>query len=96
MNKVHQNKVAKLRVFFFIKQGQELCGTLHVLPGLCYHHQTSLQTPSPPPMGPLGHLEGGWGKETADTSYYNRICLIAIWNEPVRTSLSTCHVLFSP
>ena len=60
---------------------------------------TSLQpTPTPPPSpnGLLGHREWGWGKETADTSDYNQICLIAIWNEPVRTSLSTCHVLFSP
>lgn len=56
-----------------------------------------LLNPSPPPplwaARPFG---GGWGKETADASDYNHICLIAIWNEPVSTSLSTCHLLFSP
>lgn len=52
-----------------------------------------LLNPSPPP--PLMGCQAiwrGWGKETADASDYNHICLIAIWNEPVSTSLSTCLI----
>ena len=50
----------------------------------------------PPPLWAARPFGGGWGKETADASDYNHICLIAIWNEPVSTSLSTCYLLFSP
>ena len=52
--------------------------------------------PPPPPLWAARPFGGGWGKETADASDYNHIWLIAIWNEPVSTSLSTCYLLFSP
>lgn len=52
--------------------------------------------PPPPPLWAARPFGGGWGKDTADASDYNHICLIAIWNEPVSTSLSTCYLLFSP
>ena len=52
-------------------------------------------TPPPPTLWAARPFGGGWGKETADASDYNHICLIAIWNEPVSTSLSTCHLPFS-
>ena len=51
--------------------------------------------PPPPPFWAARPFGGGGGKETADASDYNHICLIAIWNEPVSTSLSTCHLPFS-
>lgn len=54
-----------------------------------------LNPPPPPPLWAARPFGGGWGKETADASDYNHICLIAIWNEPVSTSLSTCHLPFS-
>ena len=55
-----------------------------------------LLNPPPPPLWAARPFGGEWGKETADASDYNYICLIAIWNEPVSTSLSTCYLLFSP
>ena len=54
-----------------------------------------LLNPPPPPLWAARPFGGGWGKETADASDYNHICLIAISNEPVGTSLSTCHLPFS-
>ena len=54
-----------------------------------------LLNPPPPPLWAARPFGGGWGKETADASDYNHICLIAIWNEPVSTSLSTCRLPFS-
>lgn len=94
--------VANLRVFFSVNRVRNL--VVHPIYYLGYvitinlKCQTSRQpTPTPPPIGHWAIWRGGGvGKETADTSDYNCICLIAIWNESVSTSLSTRHLLFSP